>query len=63
MPTMAETFVSSDRDEISVLYDALLSKLDDLHHGLYEGTDEEKQALSDLWTKISNVALAQGLIY
>jgi hypothetical protein len=63
MATMAETFVSSDPNEISVLYDALLAKLDDLHHGLYEGTDEEKQALSDLWTKISNVARAHQLIY
>lgn len=63
MPTQAETFVSSDTDEISVIYDALQSALDDLHHGLYQGTDGEKQALSDLWTKISNVARAHRLIF
>lgn len=63
MATPDVTFTACDPDEISVLYDALLAKLDDLHHGLYEGTDAEKQALSDLWTKISNVARAHQLIY
>lgn len=60
MPTPAETFVVTDTDEISVLYDALQRELDDLHHGQYEGSAE---ALSSLWTKIHNVARATGLIY
>jgi hypothetical protein len=63
MAASEQSFTVSDTDEIGVLYDALESVLDDEHHGLYEGTDAEKEALSRLWTRVHDAATAHGLIY